>query len=82
MTDRIEMVQPGWEIVGADDQRIGDVGGVEDDYLQTTKGLLFPKDIFVPTEAVEDVDLVEERVYLSISRDEIDEMGWDSPPAS
>ncbi len=80
MVDRFDLVQPGWEIVGADDQRIGDVGGVEDAYLQTTKGMLFPKDLFVPTEAVEEVDTFGERVYLTVSRDEVDGMGWESPP--
>lgn len=80
MFEGIEMVQPGWEIVGADDERIGDVTAVEDEYLHTTKGLLFPKNLYVPTEAVEDVDTAEGRVYLSVSRTEVEEMGWETPP--
>lgn len=80
--DRDDTVQPGWEIVGADDQRIADVTDVEDGYLHFTKGFLAPKDVYVPSDAISEVDPETERVRLSVSKSDIDRLGWNTPPAA
>jgi hypothetical protein len=79
--DQDDAVQPGWEIVGADDQRIGAVSDVEEGYLHFTKGFIASKDVYVPSDAISQVDPGEERVYLNVSKSEIDRLGWNTPPA-
>lgn len=74
-------VRPGWEIVGADDQRIGDVTDVEGGYLHFTKGMIGSKDVYVPSDAISEVDPDAERVYLNVSKSEIDRLGWNTPPS-
>jgi uncharacterized protein (TIGR02271 family) len=82
MTTRVHDVQVGWDVIGADDQKIGEVTDLGDNYVLLTKGLIFPKDIFVPFEAIKDVDAGRGCVYVNASKDEIESMGWDQEPES
>lgn len=74
----IGRIQTGWDVYGSDGDKVGDVSDVGPNYLLVTKGFLFTKDIYIPTSAVSGVE--EDRVYLSVAKDQIDGMGWDQPP--
>jgi uncharacterized protein (TIGR02271 family) len=75
-------VQIGWDVIGADNQKLGEVTDVGPNYVLLTKGLIFVKDIYVPFEAVSDVDAEAGRVYINASKDEVESMGWDDAPES
>ncbi len=72
-------IQPGWDVYGSDGDKIGDVAEIGPDYLLVTKGLIFVKDLYIPTSAVANVE--ESRVQLNVPKDQIDSMGWDQPPS-
>jgi len=72
-------IQQGWDVYGSDGNKIGDVASVGSNYVHITKGLLFPKDIYVPDDAISRVE--SNAVYLTVSRDQVDKMGWNEPPA-
>ena len=73
-------IQVGWDVYGSDGDKIGDVSDIGDNYLLLTKGFLFTKDIYVPFSAVTGTD--QDRVYLNVSKDQIENMGWDQAPAA
>lgn len=63
---------------GSDDQKIGNVDEVYNTYLKVAKGFIFTQDLYIPQSFIDHVAY--DRVYLSIPKDEVDEMGWDRPP--
>jgi uncharacterized protein (TIGR02271 family) len=76
-----DVIRPGWAVVGSDDDKIGDITDVRPSYLLLQKGLIFVKDIYVPMSAIRDVDPDGERVYLEVTKDRVEDMGWDAPPS-
>lgn len=69
-------IDHGWDVYGADGEKIGDVQEVQSSYLIVSKGFFFPTERYIPVSAINDVR--DDRVYLSVSKDEIDSRGWDS----
>jgi hypothetical protein len=72
-------INAGWDVCDANGNKIGSINDVRDSYLVVSKGTLFPKDIFVPMNAVQRVDQNEHRVYLNVDKNAIEAMGWDDP---
>ena len=72
-------VTAGWNAYDANGDKIGSINDQLDNCLVVSKGTLFPKDIFVPTDAVKRVDESEHRVYVNVTKDQIESMGWDDP---
>jgi len=81
MQAQANRIQSGWDVFGSDDQKIGEVSDVGPNYLILTKGIVFLKDIYVPFESVTSVDEGASCVYVAARKDDIESMGWDSPPA-
>lgn len=77
--DEFRRIQPGWKVFGADNEQVGEVDRVEDDYFVISQGWIFTSERFIPMTAVRRVD--QEQVVLSVTGGEIDEYGWDSPEA-
>jgi uncharacterized protein (TIGR02271 family) len=71
-------IQSGWDVIGANGDKVGDVAEVYGNYFQIEKGFLFKTSLYVPFTAVTDVK--RERVYLNISKDDIENQGWDQMP--
>jgi hypothetical protein len=59
--------------------KIGKVRGASAsaDYFTLEKGMLFPRDYYVPTSAVTRID--PDGVYLNVAKDDIENRGWDNP---
>jgi hypothetical protein len=72
-------IEAGWDAYGNDGQKIGSIYEARQEYVVVEKGLIFPKDIYVPTDAVERADANEQRVYLNVAKDDVESMGWDEP---
>ena len=81
MQSNTTQIQPGWDVIGSDDQKIGEVTEVGSNYVVLTKGLIFPKDLYVPLNTISSVDADASCVYLNVAKDDVDSMGWDQIPA-
>ena len=74
----IRQIQHGWDVFDADGDKVGDVSEVRGDYLVLSKGFLFTKELYVPASAIGRVE--HDRVYLTVSKDQIEAQGWDRMP--
>jgi uncharacterized protein (TIGR02271 family) len=79
MTTRATQIQTGWDVYGSDDEKIGDVSGVANDHFIIEKGFIFMTDVYVPMSAIASVG--NERVYLTYTKDQVENQEWSSPPA-
>ena len=70
----------GDEVYGADGAKLGKVIAVQPSYLVVEKGLLFPTDYYVPTDAVATYE--EGQIYLAVTKDAALDRGWDAEPAA
>jgi uncharacterized protein (TIGR02271 family) len=71
-------IEHGWDVYAADDQKVGDVSDVHDDYVVVSKGWLFPSERYVPISAIGRIE--RERVYLRVVKDQVDHQNWDRVP--
>lgn len=71
-------IQHGMDVYGSDGDKVGDVSEVGPNYVLVTKGFLFTKDIYIPTSAITGIE--QDRVYLNVTKDQVNDMGWDQPP--
>jgi len=74
-------IEIGWNVYDRDGEKIGSIAEVGPNYLLVQKGLIFIRDIYVPTDAVTSTNPTEEAVQVSVRKDDIDQQGWDAPPA-
>jgi hypothetical protein len=63
-------------------EKVGDITDVQPDYVLVTKGLFFPKDLYVPRGAIEEVDPADQTVVLNVHKSHIDEAKWSHAPAA
>jgi uncharacterized protein (TIGR02271 family) len=73
-------IRHGWQVYGADGEKVGDVSDVQATYIVVSKGLIFTSERYVPVSAVTRVE--HDRVYLDVTKDEIEARGWDTAPTS
>ena len=78
----LNQIDAGWDAYGSDGQKSGSIYERQDDFLVVQKGVFFPKDLYVPTDAIERADAGEQRVYLNVVKDEVESMGWDEPTST
>ena len=71
-------IRPDYDVYSADGEDLGDVEEVRDGYLVVRKGMIFPHEHFVPFSAITRVE--HDRVYLSVTKDRIEDQGWDEAP--
>lgn len=67
----------GMDVVGADNDKVGDVADIQGDYIVVSKGFFFPTDYYIPTSAITSVS---DKVYLNVTKDEALNQGWDTAP--
>jgi uncharacterized protein (TIGR02271 family) len=82
MTQQYSMVSAGWDVYGSDDEKIGTVDEVGQDYLLVRKGLIFTTDVYVPHSAITQIDPDQTAVLVNVPKDAIDSQGWNEPPMS
>jgi hypothetical protein len=73
---RMADLQPGWDVVGNDGRRVGEIREVSQNYLLTSIGLA--GDLYIPASAIANVE--NEVVHLSVPQPDVAQMGWDQPP--
>jgi hypothetical protein len=72
-------VAPGFDAHGADGPKIGRIEELGPGYIVVTKGLIVRTELFVPIQAIEDVDPDGHAVRLTVPAAQIDQTGWDEP---
>jgi len=77
-TDQIDR---DWAVYDVDNEKVGDVAEVGPNYVLVQKGLLFIKDVYIPTSQIRDTDPANHTAYLEVRKSDIDSYGWDAPPA-
>jgi uncharacterized protein (TIGR02271 family) len=82
MQTTIQQIQPGWDVIGSDGQKVGEVNEVGQTYVLVTKGLIFLKDLYIPFDAINNVDASRQCAYLDVAKDDVESMGWDDIPAA
>ncbi len=78
MAADMSQIRSGWDVYGSDGEKVGTVGDVGSNYLLVTKGFLFTKDIYIPMSAITGIE--QDRAYINVSKDQVENMGWDRPP--
>lgn len=74
----VQAIQHGWNVFDADGDKVGDVSDVSPGYVTVSKGFIFTSDRYIPASAIERTG--NDRVYLNVTKDEIDARGWDQMP--
>jgi len=70
----------GMDVFGAEGDKVGSIQDVQDDYILVEKGFFFPKDYYIPWNAIQGVT-EDNDVYLTIGKDEALNQRWDTLPA-
>lgn len=68
----------GADVYGSDNEKIGTIADVGQNYFLVQKGWLFIKDLYLPTSAIARAD--GENVYLSVTKQEAEQMGREDLP--
>ncbi|HET9016430.1 MAG TPA: YsnF/AvaK domain-containing protein [Thermomicrobiaceae bacterium] len=76
----VNSIQHGWDVLDANGDKVGDVSDVQPTYLTVRKGFLFHSDRYIPVSAIDGVR--HDRVYLNVTKDQIDQQGWDTVPTT
>jgi len=71
-------ISEGTDVYGSDGEKVGSVVAVQPNYVVVEKGFFFPTDYYIPTSSIASED--EGRVYLSVTKDQALNQGWDTEP--
>jgi hypothetical protein len=74
---RMADLKPGWDVVGNDGRRVGEIREVGQNYLLTSMPGL-AGDLYIPASAIGNVE--HEVVHLSVTQPDVAQMGWDQQP--
>jgi hypothetical protein len=72
-------IAPGFDAHCADGPKIGRIEELGPGYIVVIKGLIARTELFVPIQAIEDVDPEAKAVRLAVPAAGVDEMQWDEP---
>ena len=78
--DYTDRLVAGTDVYGADNEKIGTVADVGQNYFLVQKGWLFIKDLYLPTSAIAQAD--SDAVYLNLTKQQAEQMGRDQLPTT
>src|SRR4051794_31107381 len=81
MESRVDGIEQGWNARGRDGAKIGQIEEVGVTHLLVSRGVLAPPDLYVPMDAVSEVDRESGSVTLGVDSGEVDHLGWAEPPS-
>ena len=70
----------GASVYGSDGEKIGEIAEVQNGFFVIEKGFIFTTDLHIPITAVVSHD--DDGVRLSMTKNEIENGDWSSPPAA
>jgi hypothetical protein len=79
-TSGSQRITDGTDVYDVNGDKLGTVSGssASADYFTLQKGMLFPRDYYVPMSAVSRID--PDGIYLNVAKDDIKNRGWENPP--
>ena len=80
-TMNVDQIRNGWNAYDAKGEHIGDVVEVGSNYALVQKGMFFPKDLYIPFFKVTRVDESNADFFVDVTKDTVESLGWDNPPA-
>ena len=80
-TTNVDQIRNGWTAYDANREQIGDVFEIGSNYVLVQKGLFFPKDLYIPLSQVTSVDEANADFFVDVTKDNVESVGWDTPPA-
>jgi uncharacterized protein (TIGR02271 family) len=78
--DYTSSLAAGAEVYGADNEKIGHIADVGQNYFLVQKGWLFIRDLYLPTSMIARADA--DRVFLSVTKQQAEDMARDELPAT
>jgi uncharacterized protein (TIGR02271 family) len=78
--DYTDRLVAGADVYGSDNEKIGTVADVGQNYFLVQKGWLFIKDLYLPTSTITQAD--GNNIYLSLTKQEAEQMGRDDLPTA
>lgn len=72
-------IRTGWDVYSNEGDKVGSVDDVTSTYFIVRKGLLMPKDYYVPQDGILKVDAAQGRVFVNCTKGQLESMGWDQP---
>ena len=72
-------IQVGRDVLDRDGDKIGTVADVGNSYVLVQKGLIFTKDVYIPSSELQTGS--DGALFVNVDKDEIEEMGWDEASA-
>jgi len=69
------------DVYGSDGAKVGSIVAVDPRYLVVEKGFFFPTDYYIPTSAIARIDPADDAVWLTVSKDDALNQGWDVAPS-
>jgi uncharacterized protein (TIGR02271 family) len=74
-----QTINQGATVYGADGEKVGTVQSYSGSYIVVEKGFFFPKDYYIPVSAI--TETTGDAVYLSVTKDDALNQGWDQEPS-
>ena len=78
--DYTDRLVAGADVYGSDNEKIGTIADVGQNYFLVQKGWLFIKDLYLPTSAIAQAD--GNNIYLNLTKHEAEQMGRDDLPST
>ncbi len=77
-TNTLGTIREGMNVLGSDGEKLGEVDAIEGNFVVVKKGFFFPKDYYIPTDAVASTDA--DNIHLTVSKDAALNEQWETPP--
>jgi hypothetical protein len=80
MESNITGIQVGWTAYDETGDELGKVAHLGENYVLLERGLLFPKDVYIPSSRIDSIDARDSALTIAILKEDVESSGWDSPP--
>ena len=81
-TTNITPPELGTHVFGSDGEEIGKISDVQPGYFQIKKGTFRHTEVYLPLTAITGTALGGDGVTINLTKDEIENGDWSSPPAT
>ena len=80
MERNIKGIQVGWTAYDETGDELREVAHLGENYVLLQKGLLFPKDVYVPSSRIDSIDARDSAFTVAVLKEDVESSGWESPP--
>jgi hypothetical protein len=80
MERSITGIQVGWTAYDETGDELGKVAHLGENYVLLERGLLFRKDLYIPSSRIDSIDARDSAFTVAVLKEDVETSGWDSPP--